>query len=259
MVFQHFNLLSSRTAAGNIALPLEIAGASKAEIAGRVTELLGLVGLTAERDRYPSELSGGQKQRVGIARALATRPKVLLCDEATSALDPETTQQILTLLRRIREDLALTIVLITHEMAVVKAIADRVAVLEDGRIVEQGPTFEVFAHPAHPITQRFVGSVSGAAIPEDVRARLLPAPQKGGKTILRIVFTGPQAGEPILSRLSRVVGANLNILSGQIDSIGGHPFGTIVVAVPSDLPVSGAITASLDWLGLSTEVLGHVA
>lgn len=258
MVFQHFNLLSSRTAADNIALPLEIAGASKTEIETRVTELLGLVGLNDQRDRYPSELSGGQKQRVGIARALATRPKVLLCDEATSALDPETTQQILGLLARIRDELNLTIVLITHEMSVVKAIADRVAVLENGRVIEQGATFDVFAHPRHPTTQSFVSTVSGASIPDDVRAKLVPEPVQGGSTILRIAFTGPQAGEPVLSRLSRVLGVDVNILSGRIDTIAGRPFGVLVVSVPGDIASRGAVIATLDRLGLASEVLGHV-
>lgn len=258
MVFQHFNVLSSRTAAGNIALPLEIAGVARAEIVSRVTTLLGLVGLTEQRDRYPSELSGGQKQRVGIARALATRPKVLLCDEATSALDPETTQQILALLARIRDELKLTIVLITHEMSVVKAIADRVAVLENGRVIEQGDTFDVFAHPKHATTQSFVSTVSGAVVPEDVRARLVAEPVKGGSTVLRIVFTGPQAGEPVLSRLSRVLGVEVNILSGRIETIAGRPFGALVVSVPGDIASRGAVIASLDRLGLTSEVLGHV-
>jgi D-methionine transport system ATP-binding protein len=206
MVFQHFNLLASRIAADNIALPLEIAGVAKANIPWRVEELLGLVGLENERDRYPSELSGGQKQRVGIARALASRPKVLLCDEATSALDPETTQQILALLTCIRDALGLTIVLITHEMGVVKAIADRVAVLEEGRIVEQGTTFDVFAHPHHQTTRRIAGAVSGAALPESLRKELSIAPIKGGNAVFRVTFAGPQAGEPVLSRILRVLG-----------------------------------------------------
>jgi D-methionine transport system ATP-binding protein len=259
MVFQHFNLLASRTAAGNIALPLEIAGTPKAEIATRVTELLGLVGLTGERDRYPSELSGGQKQRVGIARALATHPKVLLCDEATSALDPETTQQVLALLRRIRDTLGLTIVLITHEMSVVRSIADSVAVLDGGRIVEQGATFEIFAAPRHPVTRRLVGTVTGAALPDDLRARLSTLPLKGGRMVLRVVFSGPQAGEPVLSRLSRVIGIDVNILSGQVEQIAGRPFGTLVIAVPGDIASRGAVEASLQRLGLEAEVLGYVA
>ena len=165
MIFQHFNLLSSRTAAQNIALPLEVAGYDKAEIRTRVEELLALVGLTDKRNRYPSELSGGQKQRVGIARALATKPKVLLSDEATSALDPETTRSILDLLARINDELGLTILLITHEMAVIRNIAREVAVIEGGRIVEQGDVFEVFTRPHHEVTRSFLADESGRALP----------------------------------------------------------------------------------------------
>src|SRR5581483_5569853 len=165
MIFQHFNLLSSRTAFGNVALPLEIAGHERKEIAGIVDPLLELVGLADKRDRYPAELSGGQKQRVGIARALATTPKVLLSVEATSALAPETTRQILTLIKQINSELKLTVLFITHEMSVVKAIADRVAVIEKGRIVEQGATHEIFARPQHETTRSFVSSVTGHEIP----------------------------------------------------------------------------------------------
>ena len=153
MVFQHFNLLSSRTVYDNIALPLELAGASKADIAAAVDPLLPLVGLEDKRDRYPAELSGGQKQRVGIARALSSNPKVVLCDEVTSALDPETTRQILSLLRDINKRLGLTMVVITHEMAVVKQLCDRVAVMDGGVIVEEGKVDAIFANPTHATTQ----------------------------------------------------------------------------------------------------------
>lgn len=161
MIFQHFNLLALRTVFDNIALPLEIAGKSKAEIQQRVGPLLELVGLADKRDRYPAELSGGQKQRVGIARALATEPKVLLCDEATSALDPETTASILSLLSDVIRTLGVSIVLITHEIPVIQAICNRVAVLEDGRIVEQGGVLDLFLRPTHPTTESFVRSVTG--------------------------------------------------------------------------------------------------
>src|ERR1700684_2934726 len=174
MIFQHFNLLSSRTAFENVALPLAIVGLDRAAIARRVEPLLAMVGLSDKRDRYPAELSGGQKQRVGIARALATKPRVLLSDEATSALDPETTDQILSLLKTINAELKLTIVFIAHEMSVVKKLADRVAVLESGRIVEQGTTFEIFAHPRHETTRRFVGSIAGGHVPEWLLAKLRP-------------------------------------------------------------------------------------
>ncbi|HYD51990.1 MAG TPA: ATP-binding cassette domain-containing protein, partial [Gemmatimonadaceae bacterium] len=156
MVFQHFNLLSSRTVEANVAFPLELAGRPKAEIAGVVQPLLELVGLASKRGRYPSELSGGEKQRVGIARALASRPDVLLCDEATSALDPETTQAILELLRDVNRKLGLTILLITHEMPVIKEICARVAVLDHGEVVEQGPVFDVFTAPRSDVTRALV-------------------------------------------------------------------------------------------------------
>ena len=259
LIFQHFNLLSSRTAFGNVALPLEIAGRSKQEIAKRVEALLDLVGLTDKRDRYPAELSGGQKQRVGIARALATGPKVLLSDEATSALDPETTGQILALLGRIREELGLTIVLITHEMAVVRTLADRVAVLDAGRVVEEGPTFQLFAHPQHPTTFSFVSSVTGMVLPEELRARLHPDCTAEGKAIVRIVFSGPQAGEPVLSRLTQLLNVDINIIAGQVDSIGGRPFGTLLVAIPCGRGSIHAVTAALERLNLTSEILGYVA
>jgi D-methionine transport system ATP-binding protein len=175
MIFQHFNLLSAKTVAANVALPLKIAGRPRAERRRRVEALLGLVGLADKADAYPAALSGGQKQRVGIARALAAEPALLLSDEATSALDPETTLSILDLLRDINRRLGLTIVLITHEMSVVRAIADRVAVLDRGRIVEEGPVWEVLAQPAAELTRGLVGALR-PALPAIVADRLEAAP-----------------------------------------------------------------------------------
>jgi D-methionine transport system ATP-binding protein len=259
MVFQHFNLLSSRTAAGNIALPLEIAGIAPTEIAARVDELVGLVGLAAERDRYPSELSGGQKQRVGIARALATKPKVLLCDEATSALDPETTGQILQLISHIRDEIGVTVVLITHEMAVVKAIADRVAVLDEGHLVEEGATFEIFAHPQSEATRTFVAATAKVDVPDSLAAQMRPEPIAGGHTIVRVLFSGPHATDPVLARLAKATGVDVNIVAAQVEFIGGRPFGNIIVSVPWSRETIDTIQASLRGFGLSSEVLGHVA
>jgi D-methionine transport system ATP-binding protein len=258
MIFQHFNLLSSRTAFDNVALPLEIAGISRLDIAKRVGPLLDLVGLTDKAGRYPAELSGGQKQRVGIARALATNPKVLLSDEATSALDPETTKQILSLLKRVNAKLKLTVLLISHEMAVVKAVADRVAVLEAGGIVEEGATIDIFAHPQHPTTRAFVGSVTGAELPESLTAQLQPTPIEGGKAVIRILFTGQYADEPVLSRIARLLSIDLNILYGQIDAIGGRPFGVLVLAIPGDVVTVPAALRSLQQLDLQADVLGYV-
>src|SRR3954447_25946464 len=186
MIFQHFNLLWSRTVRENIAFPLEIAGVSKANRIKKVDELIKLVGLQGREDAYPSQLSGGQKQRVGIARALANDPKVLLCDEATSALDPTTTDSILKLLKKINETLGITIVLITHEMEVVQKICDRVAVMEAGEIVEIGKVYELFSAPKHQLTKEFVNSVHSLILPDRLLER-----RKG--TIAKITFKGDSA------------------------------------------------------------------
>ncbi|MBM6596602.1 methionine ABC transporter ATP-binding protein [Microvirga pudoricolor] len=257
MIFQHFNLLSSRTAGDNIALPLEVAGFDRAAIVKRVAELLDLVGLSDKKDRYPSELSGGQKQRVGIARALATSPKVLLSDEATSALDPETTRSILDLLTRINRELGLTILLITHEMAVIRSIAKEVAVIEAGRIVEQGDVFDVFTRPQHDITRSFLADEAGRALPLYVANRLLDSPVSGGQAVVRIGFRGPHATDPVLARLARDLNVEANILAGSVDEIAGRPCGTLVVGIAEH-----ALEATLGFLearGLDTEVIGHVA
>jgi D-methionine transport system ATP-binding protein len=259
MIFQHFNLLSSRTVFDNVALPLEIAGVSRRDIDARVTPLLDLVGLADKRTRYPAELSGGQKQRVGIARALSTEPKLLLSDEATSALDPETTQSVLDLLARINRELGLTILLITHEMEVVKRIADHVAVIDGGRIVERGSAFDLFSAPRHATTKALLSGVPGMQLPDHVAARLTDTPTPDSKTVLRIVFTGPHATDPILSRLSVDLGLELNILGGAVDEIAGRPFGTLVVSFPADAARVAEVRGFLHQQGLSTEVLGHVA
>jgi D-methionine transport system ATP-binding protein len=259
MIFQHFNLLSSRTAFGNIALPLEIAGRTKAEIERRVHPLLDLVGLTDKHDRYPAELSGGQKQRIGIARALATEPTVLLCDEATSALDPETTASILALLADVNRRLGVTIVIITHEIPVIQAICNRVVVLEAGRIVEQGPVLDVFLKPSHPTTESFVRVVTGLELPQEIADTLQSHPVPGGRAILQIVFTGPNATTPILSRLTTVVGVDINILAGRVGTIGGVPFGALLVAVSADEAARAAVLGALSLLKQEAKVVGYVA
>lgn len=259
MIFQHFNLLSSRTVFDNVALPLEIAGTPRAEIAAKVERLLELVGLADKSERYPAELSGGQKQRVGIARALATDPKVLLCDEATSALDPETTRSILALLRQVNRELGITILLITHEIPVIKEICDRVAVIDDGRIVEEGETFEVFTNPQHPTTASFVETVTGVELPEHLAHRIRKEARAGDSIVLRITFLGENATAPVISRLSAIVGVDVNILAGRIDAIAGQPFGSLLVSVPSRAPESDAVLGALKSLGLKAEVIGHVS
>jgi len=234
MIFQHFNLLESRTVAANVAFPLQLAGArDPARIAQRVAALLERVGLAEHRDKYPSQLSGGQKQRVGIARALASEPSIQLCDEATSALDPQTTAAVLDLLAGIRRELGLTIVLITHEMDVVRRLADRVAVLEAGHIVEQGAVADVFLHPAHPTTRRFVA----AARPE------LPAAADMPGRLLRLSFRGTAATTPVLARIARNTGVDFNILAGRIDRIGDLPCGQLTLALSGE-----RLEAALDEL-----------
>lgn len=259
MIFQHFNLLSSRTVFDNVALPLEIAGTPKGLIEERVARLLDLVGLADKRERYPAELSGGQKQRVGIARALASEPKVLLCDEATSALDPETTKSILALLKQVNRELGITILLITHEIPVIKEICDRVAVIEDGRIVEEGDVFSVLTRPRHPTTARFVEAVTGVELPAYLAGRIHAQGQPGDDTVIRITFTGENATAPVISRLSSTIGVDVNILAGRIDAIAGRPFGSLLVSVPTREPELAAVLGALNSLELKAEVIGHVS
>ena len=229
MIFQHFNLLSSRTVYGNVAFPLELAGKSAAEIAAAVDPLLELVGLADKKHQYPSQLSGGQKQRVGIARALANEPRVLLCDEATSALDPETTQSILELLADINRRLGLTIVLITHQMQVIKAVAHRVLVLEHGKLVEQGDVADIFTEPKHEITRTMLREVIGSDIPPGVRERAERLLAGGQGRIWRLTFRGEAVDRPALTVAGERFGIVFNILHGYIDEIQGLPFGALVV------------------------------
>ncbi|WP_419896792.1 methionine ABC transporter ATP-binding protein [Roseomonas sp. USHLN139] len=244
MVFQHFNLLASRTIADNVAFPLEVAGVATAERRRRVEEALALVGLAEKAKNYPAQLSGGQKQRVGIARALAPRPRILLCDEATSALDPETTQEILGLIKTLRDQLDLTVLLITHEMAVVKEICDRVAVMERGQVIEEGRVFDVFTRPAHPTTRRFIADTIGHSIPPGTVARL-PAPGPGeARRLLQVLFAGPNSTRSVISEASRRFGLDLNIISGRIDEIAGEPFGIMALAAYG---APDRIEAALSW------------
>jgi D-methionine transport system ATP-binding protein len=227
MIFQHFNLLSSQTVLENIAFPMRIAGEKDSgTIRARVDELLQRVGLTAHASKYPSQLSGGQKQRVGIARALANRPSILLCDEATSALDPQTTASVLDLLSEINRELKLTIVLITHEMDVVRRVCDRVAVLDAGRLVERGSVADVFLHPKHITTRRFVSE----ALPEEAAGEHVPYQHVPGR-ILRLSFRGEATWSPTLGRVTRETGIDFNILAGRIDRIKDLPYGQLTLAM----------------------------
>jgi D-methionine transport system ATP-binding protein len=227
MIFQHFNLLSSKTVAENVGMPLQLAGElSRRAIAQRVDELLQRVGLAEQAHKYPAQLSGGQKQRVGIARALATAPKILLCDEATSALDPQTTGQVLQLLAELNRELGLTIVLITHEMDVIRRVCDRVAVMDAGRIVEQGAVAQVFLHPQHPTTQRFVQEDEAV----DADAQHADFAHVPGR-ILRLTFQGEATYAPLLGQVARRSGVDYSILAGRIDRIKDVPYGQLTLAL----------------------------
>lgn len=258
MIFQHFNLLASRTVYDNIAFPLEIQGLSKAEIEKRVRPLLELVQLETRANYYPSQLSGGQKQRVGIARALASNPKVLLCDEATSALDPQTTKSILELLLDINKKMNLTIVMITHQMEVVRTVCDRVAVIEHGDIIEEGSMIDVFTNPQHPTTKEFTKSVINAETPDMIKQKNLSATYvNGSKLLVRVSFLGDSAGEPIISNLVKRFSVDVSILYGNIDQLKDMPFGTLIIEVCGD---KDAIDHALDYLhkqNLKTEVIGY--
>lgn len=250
MIFQHFNLLSSLTVKENIAFPLRLAKQPKERVERRVKELLGLVGLEAHADSYPAQLSGGQKQRVGIARALATEPKVLLCDEATSALDPQTTQSILSLLLEINRRLGITIVLITHEMQVIRSICDRVAVIDGGLIVEEGAVADVFLKPQHPTTRDFVAQASDAA-----DAAVYASSGPGGRTRVRITFLGEQTYEPVLYETTREMNVPFAILQGTISQLKQIPYGQLVVELHAAGAEADKTIAALQSRGLDVEVL----
>ena len=232
MIFQHFNLLRSRTVWQNVAFPLKKSSLSKEEKEKKIASLLELVGLSDKKDAYPSQLSGGQKQRVAIARALANDPKVLLCDEATSALDPQTTRSILCLLKKVNEELGITIVLITHEMAVVKDICDRVAVMELGKVVEEGNTEEVFVHPKQPLTKSFISTAGNmdkifTLIEEGNEITKL---EQGEKMVL-LTYSGDNAAEPVISHLAEAFRVKANIIYGNIDILKGKTIGTLMVTL----------------------------
>ena len=246
MIFQHFNLLDRSTVFDNIAYPLKYTGMSRADIKARVLELLDLVDLRDKRDAYPSQLSGGQKQRVAIARALANRPKVLLSDEATSALDPEATESILALLRSLNEQLGLTIVLITHEMAVIKAICQHVAVMEDGRVVESGDVYDVFAHPRENITKRFVASANALSrVDKLLAADSQLVAVRPGETLIRLSFSRDSVGDAVISQISRDFNVSLNIVLASVEVLQGAPLGGMISIIKGE---PERVKAALDWL-----------
>ena len=235
MIFQHFNLMPSRTVFGNVAYPLRGSGLSREQIADKVHRLLELVGIGDKAEAYPKQLSGGQKQRVAIARALANDPNVLLCDEATSALDPQTTKAILRLLKNLNEKLGITVVIITHEMAVVKEICDRVAVMEHGRVVEQGEVFNVFADPRQEITRSFIHTTSNLRKIEELIEEDSPVVQlKPDELIVRLSYIQRNVSEPLISTVSRKFDITLNIIFSDIAIVQNAPIGGTVAIISGE-------------------------
>ena len=241
MIFQQFNLFSTKTVAQNIAYPLQLDHWRKDYQDRRVNELLEFVGLSEHANKYPSQLSGGQKQRVGIARALTNDPKVLLSDEATSALDPETTVATLALLKRINKELGLTIVMITHEMQVVKQICERVVVMNYGKIVEQGKVVDIFMSPQHETTKALIGNVMARDMPASILDRFRKArenhPNSDAVYLLRLAFSGNEVTRPVISECSRRFNLDFNILRGTVDDVQGQTLGSLTVLIEAESSV----------------------
>lgn len=252
MIFQNFNLFTSRTVAGNIAYPLKLAGKPKAEIKERVDELLRFVGLTDKANDYPEQLSGGQKQRVGIARALANSPDILICDEATSALDPDTTADILRLLKKVNKEFGITILLITHEMNVIQTICDKVAVMENGEVIETGNVFDTFTNPQHPTTKRFIQSVQQDR-PSD--SLLQQWKQSGGNNLYRVIFKGELANTPLLSQISRKNNVDVNIVYGSVQELQEKFFGNLLVSFEGEATAIHTVVSELEKTVTIEEVI----
>ena len=260
MIFQHFNLLSSATVYDNIAFPLRLSHTPEAEIKKKVLPLLELVGLADKAHQYPSQLSGGQKQRVGIARALASEPKVLLCDEATSALDPQTTRSILELIQDINRKLSLTVVVITHEMQVIKDICDKVAVIENGVIAEQGTVLEVFTNPQKPITKDFISVLLSNELPAAFRGgEVSKEPLPGAYLLLRLTFIGESADDPVLAGMIRKFPEiEVTMLFGNLDQIKSTPFGRMIIGITGPAAKVQEAIQYLRQHDLKEEVIGYV-
>lgn len=254
MIFQSFHLFSSRTVYGNVEYPLKLARYPKEKRDARVKEILRFVGLEDKAGQYPEQLSGGQKQRVGIARALATSPDILICDEATSALDPETTSEILSLLKKVNEEYQITILLITHEMHVIKSICDRVAVMENGRVIEEGQVFEVFSNPQTGTTKNFISSVLNDTLSANLYKKIQES--HSGK-LYRVIFKGEATKQPVLSQVTRKYQVEFNILYGSINELQEKLFGNLVVELLGEEGEIEKVVQELQSIVEVKEVLDH--
>lgn len=256
MIFQHFNLMSQKTAEENVAFALKHSGLSKEEKKAKVAKLLDLVGLADRAENYPSQLSGGQKQRVAIARALANDPKILISDESTSALDPKTTKQILSLLQELNRKLGLTIVLITHEMQIVKDIANRVAVMQDGRLIEEGSVLEIFSDPKQPLTQDFISTATG--IDEamvKIEKQEIVEHLSENSILVQLKYAGASTDEPLLNELYKHYQVTANILYGNIEILDGTPVGELVVVLSGEKEALASAQDAIRQAGVQLKVL----
>lgn len=258
MIFQHFNLLSTRTVYDNIAFPLQLLKKTKKEIENSVQPLLEKVGLSNRARHYPHQLSGGQKQRVAIARALATKPKILLCDEMTSALDPATTDDILKLIRSINQEMRLSILCITHEMSVIKSIADRVAVIDHGEIIECADTAAIFKNPKTAITKRFIQSVLKSELPHDLQSKIHFEGMAGDEVVLRLTFLGEATLEPVMNEFVRQSKVRVNILQANIEQLRREMIGCMIISMRLEKKELEKVCLLLEEKGVMVEVMGYV-
>ncbi len=253
MIFQHFNLMQTKTVADNIEMPLKLLGVAKAERQKRLNELLEFIDLKHKKDAYPDELSGGQKQRVGIARALANHPKILLCDEATSALDPQTTQSVLELLKKINKEQGITIVMVTHEMDVIESVCDYVAVMEQGKVIENGSTLEIFSQPKHPTTKTFIQTVLQQQLPVNILNNL---ENKNHNSIYSLQFLGTSAQETVVQAAIKQFDISLNILFANMTEINGSVIGQMFIQLLGDADVIQQTIAFFEQNGVKVEQSG---
>ena len=253
MIFQHFNLLQTKTVAENIEMPLKLLGVAKAERQKRLEELLEFIDLKHKKNAYPDELSGGQKQRVGIARALANHPKILLCDEATSALDPQTTKSVLALLKKINQEQGITIVMVTHEMDVIESVCDYVAVMEQGKVIEHGSTLEIFSQPKHNTTKNFIQTVLQQQLPVNILNNL---ENKNHHSIYCLKFLGSSAQETVIQAAIKQFDISLNILFANMTEINGSVIGQMFVQLLGDATVIPQVVAFLEQQGVEVSQAG---